>query len=269
MRRMKRHAILCIDNAPSHIFDETQLTNTKVVFLPPNLTSHIQPMDAGIIRAFKAHYRRMFILRALERFENGQQNIYTIDQLEAMNLAMEAWSYISSQTIANCWRHAGVLQEQKPEKKPSDQCQKVMDTARIAEDAGIKDAVTGLERALSELSVQHVALQNLPTAEELLNITDEDVTEVVWQDEDIIEQAKLNAREEEGEHIQELEDDPEPEPVISASKASFMLMELGRFLQEREGEVYEKLHAAIPMAQREIRKEVNSSKVQTDIRSFL
>ena len=56
MKAMGRQAVLCMDNAPSHIFDESKLQNTKVVFLVPNLTSHIQPMDAGIIQAFKAHY---------------------------------------------------------------------------------------------------------------------------------------------------------------------------------------------------------------------
>jgi hypothetical protein len=29
-----------------------------VIFLPANTTSLIQPFDQGIIRAFKAHYRR-------------------------------------------------------------------------------------------------------------------------------------------------------------------------------------------------------------------
>lgn len=34
------------------------LTNTKVIFLPPNATSLCQPLDQGIIKVWKAQYRK-------------------------------------------------------------------------------------------------------------------------------------------------------------------------------------------------------------------
>jgi len=41
-----------IDNCPAHI--EVPLhQNVDVIFLPPNVTSVVQPMDAGIIRTVK------------------------------------------------------------------------------------------------------------------------------------------------------------------------------------------------------------------------
>ena len=163
MEKMKRKAILCIDNAPSHIFDDSNLTNTKIVFLPPNLTSHIQPMDAGIIWAFKAHYHQLFILRALEHYENGQEAVYHIDQLEGMNLTVEAWSYISSKTVANCWKHAGILMERESAKETAKPTPSTKDT--IAKDTGIQSAVDDLRKALSSLKATHVASKNLPTAE--------------------------------------------------------------------------------------------------------
>jgi len=47
--------LLIIDNAPGHpqsnsIEDE----NVQVVFLPPNTTSLLQPLDQGVIRCVKA-----------------------------------------------------------------------------------------------------------------------------------------------------------------------------------------------------------------------
>jgi len=57
LQKEGRHILLLIDNAPGHVVDEEEraLSNVKVEFLPPNTTSKIQPMDAGIIAAFKRH----------------------------------------------------------------------------------------------------------------------------------------------------------------------------------------------------------------------
>uniref|UniRef100_A0AAV1TAA9 DDE-1 domain-containing protein n=1 Tax=Peronospora matthiolae TaxID=2874970 RepID=A0AAV1TAA9_9STRA len=38
-----------MDNAPSHIVADLELINITVQVLPPNTTSKVQPMDAGII----------------------------------------------------------------------------------------------------------------------------------------------------------------------------------------------------------------------------
>ena len=37
-----------------------QLTHVEVAFLPPNTTSHLQPLDAGIIASFKSHFKRKY-----------------------------------------------------------------------------------------------------------------------------------------------------------------------------------------------------------------
>jgi hypothetical protein len=80
-------------------------SNTRIEFLPPNLTAWIQPMDAGIIRCFKAHYRNRFARLALDRDDPGIDNIYNISQLDAMSIASNAWAAVSPSTIVNCWRH--------------------------------------------------------------------------------------------------------------------------------------------------------------------
>jgi hypothetical protein len=52
--------LLLVDNAPGHPKD-LHHPNVKVIFLPPNTTSLIQPLDQGIIAIFKAYYiRRTF-----------------------------------------------------------------------------------------------------------------------------------------------------------------------------------------------------------------
>ena len=64
MAEGSRHILLLMDNASSHrlpveaIEQERlkmiELSNITLLFLPANTTSIVQPLDAGIIHAFKA-----------------------------------------------------------------------------------------------------------------------------------------------------------------------------------------------------------------------
>ena len=47
------------------------LSHTRVVFLPPNTTSKIQPLDAGIIANFKALFRKELIRFTFNQIESG------------------------------------------------------------------------------------------------------------------------------------------------------------------------------------------------------
>ncbi|CAM2112135.1 unnamed protein product [Caretta caretta] len=54
--------LLLLDNASAHKLDyEALCRNVSVLFLPPNTTSLLQPMDQSVKATFKAYYlRRMF-----------------------------------------------------------------------------------------------------------------------------------------------------------------------------------------------------------------
>ena len=56
-----QRVLLLLDNCSSHKIENIVLSYVDVYFLPPNTTSKLQPMDAGIIMAFKKHYRRYHI----------------------------------------------------------------------------------------------------------------------------------------------------------------------------------------------------------------
>lgn len=108
MQRQNRYILLLCDNAPSHSHNPADYPHVGIEYLAPNLTAWVQPMDGGIIRCFKAMYKREFVQLAIERDYQGIDDIYKIDQLQAMRIASKAWSLVSSQTIANCWRHVGI-----------------------------------------------------------------------------------------------------------------------------------------------------------------
>ncbi|KIK81065.1 hypothetical protein PAXRUDRAFT_80468, partial [Paxillus rubicundulus Ve08.2h10] len=80
--------------------------NIRMELFETNMTSFVQPLDAGIIRCFKAHYRRAFCLHAIELNEAGEDNIYKVNLLEVMLMVKDAWASISTETIQNCWEHA-------------------------------------------------------------------------------------------------------------------------------------------------------------------
>ena len=65
MRLQSRRICLFVDNFSGHNI-AYEPTNIRLEWFEPNLTSHIQPLDAGIIHCFKAQYRRMFCHHALE-----------------------------------------------------------------------------------------------------------------------------------------------------------------------------------------------------------
>lgn len=90
MRRQKRKILLFIDNAPSH--PDIDLSNVTIKFFPPNATSHLQPLDQGIIRAFKAHYRRY----VLERLLRSIETINSIDEITRQLSVLDVVGWINS-----------------------------------------------------------------------------------------------------------------------------------------------------------------------------
>ncbi|KZO92509.1 DDE-domain-containing protein, partial [Calocera viscosa TUFC12733] len=92
MRKKRHHILLLLDNFSRHKCDTEQLTNIRLEFFPPNMTSHVQPLDQGIIQCFKMRYRRLFCEHAVLQLATGvaAHDLYHVDQLQIMNLAKEA-----------------------------------------------------------------------------------------------------------------------------------------------------------------------------------
>ena len=107
MRRQNRKVCLHLDNFSGHYIGY-EPTNVTITYFRANLTSWVQPLDAGIIRCFKGHYRRRFCKNALERDELGEADIYNINLLQVLQMATAAWDDVTSKTIKNCWKHAGI-----------------------------------------------------------------------------------------------------------------------------------------------------------------
>ena len=107
MNKSRRQIVLVLDNASSHIAGELELTNVTLVKLPPNATAHLQPLDQGIIKNFKTHYRTIETHHVLECLETDHST--KIDVKQALYFIEKAWDLVKPETIFNCWRHAGII----------------------------------------------------------------------------------------------------------------------------------------------------------------
>jgi hypothetical protein len=107
MKKKKRHILFFLDNASVHSL-EVELKNIKRKFFPPNTTSKIQPMDQGIIRAFKAHYRRNLVKYIIANADAATTaEDINITALDAVHWIASAWNTITETTIRNTFKSAG------------------------------------------------------------------------------------------------------------------------------------------------------------------
>ncbi|EGZ27420.1 hypothetical protein PHYSODRAFT_553991, partial [Phytophthora sojae] len=64
----------------------------------------LQPLDAGLVTAFKRRYRRYHMLYALDRYEAGRQDVFHVDQLQAMRWARHCWKQeLPEEIVRKCW----------------------------------------------------------------------------------------------------------------------------------------------------------------------
>lgn len=120
MKKQKRKILLFMDQSTAHPQETDFLQNVKVVFFPPNCTSKLQPLDLGIIKNLKVHYRKRLIQHALQSITTG--NIHKkVNVLQAINMISLAWNQVKSKTIKNCFIKGGFPDPKQDERDISDE----------------------------------------------------------------------------------------------------------------------------------------------------
>jgi hypothetical protein len=126
MASQNRKILLFLDNAPVHIVDEEnklkaitckdsilssrRLLHVKIQFFPPNLTSLLQLLDAGIIRSAKALAHKHQVLQLLKKFEMGEQAADLAKKLQvidAMKFMATSWGSVLTEAIQKCFKACG------------------------------------------------------------------------------------------------------------------------------------------------------------------
>ncbi|CAH4036248.1 unnamed protein product [Pieris brassicae] len=85
--------LLLVDNCPAHSV-VSNLKCIRLVFLPPNVTSVLQPMDQGVIKALKTQYRKLQVLQMIQNIENSKDT-KSLRVLDAILMISEAWEKVT------------------------------------------------------------------------------------------------------------------------------------------------------------------------------
>ena len=88
LKRSQQSVLLLMDNAGCHPENiRGKFSNIKVVFLPANTTSMLQPLDLWIIKNFKVYYRKLplsFVSTKIEECTNATEIMKSVTVLHAL-----------------------------------------------------------------------------------------------------------------------------------------------------------------------------------------
>ena len=190
-----RKIALLIDNCPAHP-SVSDLTNVQLVFLPPNTTSVLQPIDQGVIRSLKAHYRGR-VVRRLCRALDKMKTLPKISILQVIKILVSSWEAVSAQTIVNCFRKAGITSE--------------------AQNAAITDAdgpFSDLKESLLQLhDIDPDMVSESVTPESLIDVDNEVITTApMITDDDILRSVTTNQQKQSDEDVDNDEEVEEAAP---------------------------------------------------------
>jgi hypothetical protein len=103
--------LMIVNNCPSHPEVEN-LSNVTVKFLLLNATLVLQLLDLGIIKNFKALYRKLLLTSAVAGSNNFQpitEFLKSINILDAVLWITHAWNKVNPEQITRCFAKAGFV----------------------------------------------------------------------------------------------------------------------------------------------------------------
>ena len=104
---------LVVDNCLAHPSIDN-LASVDLIFLPPNTTSKLQPMDQGVIRSLKAYYKSLSVRKLIQAIEKNKP-LPEFSILDAMRMLDVAWGKVTKETVVNCFAKAGISKEKQVE----------------------------------------------------------------------------------------------------------------------------------------------------------
>ncbi|POW09406.1 hypothetical protein PSTT_06809 [Puccinia striiformis] len=212
LKQENRNILLLLHNFSGHQVPEEGVSNIQVEFFAPNLTSHVQPLDAGIIKCFKSYHRKKAISRTISLFseeaatgdpKTQAKDLFNVNQLTAMKMAKKAWESVSQQTVSNCWGATKICTQ-----IAYGGCSERIQTTIDQDEAFLLSQLDTLETIGAVLRVNRMLIQSLLNPE-----GENDLATTVYTEEEISNMVKAQENED------QVDDDDEPErPIVQPTK---------------------------------------------------
>ena len=188
-KRMEPRALLIIDNAPGHSKNLSALSKTipvDVIFLPPNTTSLIQPMDQGVIANFKAYYLRRTFKQLLLAVDIQKDSILkfwkSFNIMNAIENIGESWNEVSSDCMRGVWNK--ILLKEHENSVANNLRSIIVETVQTAHEVGFDDLIS--EDVEEIINLHDAGFSN----EDLIEIEKESYRNPEIEDDEIVKQPK-------------------------------------------------------------------------------
>ena len=184
--------------------------------MPPNTTSISQPIDQGVIRCPKAHYRKRLVKLILRSLDSNK-TLPKVSLLTALQLLVSAWNEVSETTVVNCFKKAKISEK--------DQTIAIND-----EDDPFKEINENLKELREKepnLVTENMTAEDYATADDAVITTSSTLT-----DEEILQEATQT----ENDEVEEIEYDDKELVAASARDAENsleILKDLSLFSQKK------------------------------------
>ena len=100
-------AVLLLDFPPAHPSEELLSSDDGriiVKYLPPNVTSLIQPMSQGVLATVKRYYRAGLLQKYMDEGIDPRMFWKNLTVLDAIYEVSRAWNMVKSSTITKAWK---------------------------------------------------------------------------------------------------------------------------------------------------------------------
>ncbi|XP_070571292.1 jerky protein homolog-like [Ptychodera flava] len=120
-KQLPEKALLLIDNAPSHPSTDVLQSNDGLItcmFLPPNTTPLLQPMDQGVLNALKRRYKGKMLRKIVKENSNNislTECVKTVTLKDTCYMIAESWRELTVDTLANAWHKLRINIADTPE----------------------------------------------------------------------------------------------------------------------------------------------------------
>lgn len=168
-------ALLVLDNAPGHPNEQELKSsdgNIQAIFLPPNCTPLLQPMDQNVIQKIKSLYKNKLLIHIISEDGDVTQSLKGLNLKDVVFSLAHAWNSVSPNLIQSSWKKLWPTMNDVSETEETNEWD-TEDNVPIAD------------------WVQNLSEKGLETSEENLNSWFEGIeeTEEIMTDEEIVREA--------------------------------------------------------------------------------